>query len=120
MRRCLLKPRLDLLLLLLVFDLVADPLVQPLGHARTGERTVIVERGNSANEAVAAAGLAARHGHIVRPASLVGDQLPLVADVVHVDLPRPSAGFAGSRRPPPGQLPTVTGCDAFPAVMYFW
>ena len=38
----LLKPRPDLLLLLLVLDLLADALIEPFRHARTRERAVVV------------------------------------------------------------------------------
>ena|SRR5271166_1741318 len=92
--RLLLKPRRNLVLLLPIFDMLADVLVHLFRHPRTRQRGVVVECGNRANEAATAARLPIGGRHVVGPANFVRDQLALVADAVHEDFTRASARLA--------------------------
>ncbi len=50
-----------LLLLLPPLDLLADPLIKPIRHARKRERGIIVQGGQCSDQLMAAARLAARN-----------------------------------------------------------
>ena len=80
--RPVLKPCPDLLLLLLVFDPVADAFIQPFRHPRTRKRPVVVQRGNGADEFVAAARLAAWHSMAYTGTNAQSDRLPDVGDAL--------------------------------------